>query len=366
MADDVSSGVTEPTVLYRVRDGAYAADLLIAAVAEFDVFTWLSEHGPARAEVLREAMGWAQRPADVLLTYSAALGLITRDAAVGDVVELTALGREHLAAGSPYDLRAYYGSLAERPAVQEFARVLRTDGQAAWASATPSPEDTGEGPGGQHIARVDQSSDWSGRLGDVAFARRITAAMDARGAFLAPALARAVSDLPVARLLDVGGSSGIYATAVLDQHPAATAAVFERAPVDQAARTLLTERGHDRHVEVITGDMFTDPLPTGFDVHLYSQVLHDWDQARVEHLLDASYQALPPDGWLLDHDSHINADKTGPLPVAEYSALLMHSTPGKCWSVSELAAIAEHIGYVDITCRPTAGDRSVFLARVPG
>lgn len=366
MADVASGGVTDPTVLYRVRDGAYAADLLIATVAEFDVFTWLAEHGPVRAEVLREAMGWAQRPADVLLTYIAALGLITRDAAAGDVVELTAMGREHLAAGSPYDLRAYYGSLAERPAVREFAWVLRSDGQAAWASATTSPEDTGEeGAAGQGTTRPEQASDWSGRLGDVAFARRITAAMDARGAFLGPALARAVSDLPVARLLDIGGSSGIYATAVLDQHPGATAAVFERAPVDQAARTLLAERGHDQQVEVIAGDMFTDPLPSGFDVHLYSQVLHDWDQARVEHLLAASYRALPPGGWLLDHDSHINADKTGPLPVAEYSALLMHSTPGKCWSISELAAIAEQIGYVDITCRPTTGDRSVLLARVP-
>ena len=160
--------------------------------------------------------------------------------------------------------------------------------------------------------------------------------MDARGAFLGPALARATADLPVRRLLDIGGSSGIYATAVLDQHPAATAAVFERPPVDQAARILLVNRGHDERVEVITGDMFTDSLPTGFDVHLYSQVLHDWDRARVEHLLAASYRALPPGGWLLDHDTHINADKTGPLPVAEYSALLMHSTPGKCWSITEL------------------------------
>ena len=362
VTDDVAGVVADPTLLYRVRDGAYAADLLIAAVAEFDMFTWLADHGPARADALREVMGWAERPADVLLTYSTALGVLARDATAGDVVGLTALGRQHLAAGSPYDLRAYFGSLSERPAVREFARVLRTDGQAAWASATSA----GEQAGGEGTPRADQAGDWSGRLSDVGFARRITAAMDARGAFLGPALARATADLPVGRLLDIGGSSGIYATAVLDQHPAATAAVFERPPVDQAARILLVNRGHDERVEVITGDMFTDSLPTGFDVHLYSQVLHDWDRARVEHLLAASYRALPPGGWLLDHDTHINADKTGPLPVAEYSALLMHSTPGKCWSITELTAIAETIGYVDITHRLTAGDRSVLLARVPG
>jgi hypothetical protein len=53
------------------------------------------------------------------------------------------------------------------------------------------------------------------------------------------------------------------------------------------------------------------------------------------------------------------------LPVAEYSVLLMHSTPGKCWSVGELTEIAEDVGFVDVVCRPTAGDRSALVARKP-
>ena len=141
--------------------------------------------------------------------------------------------------------------------------------------------------------------------------------------------------------------------------------MFERTPVDAAARTLLAERGLAGRIEVITGDMFVDPLPGGFDVHLYSQVLHDWDHDRVAALLGASYAALEPGGWLLDHDTHINPARTGPLPVAEYSALLMHSTPGKCWSVRELRDLAVAAGFVDIERRPTTGDRSVPLARNP-
>jgi hypothetical protein len=73
----------------------------------------------------------------------------------------------------------------------------------------------------------------------------------------------------------------------------------------------------------------------------------------------------PPGGWLLDHDTDINADKQGPLPIAEYSVLLMHSTPGKCWSTAGLAAIAKRVGYVDITHRQTACNRSVLLAHEP-
>lgn len=343
--------VPDPTVLYRVRDGVYAADLLIAAVAELDLFTWLAAHGPVPAAELCAELGLAERPADVLLTYCAALGLVDRDLDAGDRIGLTELGRRHLVAGSPFDLRAYYGSLAERPAVRELAQVLRSGAPAAWASAG---------------AGAAQAQDWSGRLDDPAFAERITAAMDARGAFLAPALAAAIADLPFTALLDVAGSSGTYAAAVLTARPELRAAVFERPPVDTAARTLVRTRGLADRIGVITGDMFADPFPAGFDAHLYSHVLHDWDAPRVERLMAASFAALPPGGWLIEHDTHVDADKRGPLAVAEYSVLLMHSTPGKCWSVRELAEMAARAGFTDVEHRPTAGDRGVLLARKPG
>lgn len=336
----------DPTALYRIRDGVYAADLLIAAVAEFDLFTWLAERGPTTVSEVCSGLGLAARPADVLMTLCAAHGLVDRDVAADDVVTPTEMGRRHLVAGSPFDLRAYYRSLAERPAVRELVAVLRTDRPAAWASAAGA-------------------QDWSGRLDDPAFAETITAAMDARGAFLAPRLADVVSDVPITRLLDVGGSSGVYAAAVLRNRPEARGAVFERPPVDVAARTLLGARGQSERITVHTGDVFRDPLPAGYDAHLYSQVLHDWDRDRVEHLLTASFEALEPGGRLLDHDTHVDADKRGPLPVAEYSVLLMHSTPGKCWSVGELGELAERVGFVDVEHRPAAGDRSVLLARKP-
>lgn len=355
----VLASVPDPTMLYRIRDGIYAGDLLITAVADLDLFTWLERHGPLRSSELISGLQLAERPTDVLLTYCAALGLIDRDVSEADRIELTDMARQHLVAGSLYDLHSYYASLAERPAVTELGRVLRTGEQAAWASMRPNERNS------PSSAAPVAETDWSGRLADVQFASRITAAMDARAAFLAPALAGAVENLPISSLLDVGGSSGSYASAIIEGRRASRAAVFERAPVDEAARTLLHQRGLSDRISVITGDMFTDPLPDGYDVHLYSQVLHDWDAERVEHLLAASFAALPAGGWLLDHDAHINADKRGPLPVAEYSVLLMHSTPGKCWSTAELGEIATKVGFVDVTHRPTAGDRSILLARKP-
>lgn len=180
----------DPTPLYRVRDGIYAADLLITAVTKLDLFSWLDGRGAVRTVDLVVELALAERPADVLLTYCAALGLIERDMKDGDRITITELARQHLVSGSTFDLRAYYGSLAERPAVAELERVLHTDGQAAWAGAHPRTDPPDDDS-------VGSTADWSARLADATFASQITAAMDARSAFLAPALARVVEDLPL-------------------------------------------------------------------------------------------------------------------------------------------------------------------------
>jgi hypothetical protein len=65
---------------------------------------------------------------------------------------------DHLVAGSRFDLRAYFGSLKERPACRELLGVLSTGEPAAWASAAAA-------------------QDWVSRLGDLQFAKRITSAM---------------------------------------------------------------------------------------------------------------------------------------------------------------------------------------------
>jgi predicted O-methyltransferase YrrM len=332
-------------MLYRLRDGVYAPDLLIVAIAELDLFTLLLEHGGLDGQRLCAELDLDVRAADVMVTYFVALGLLERGP--GGCIRISQTAADHLVAGSHVDLRAYFGSLKERPACAELLSVLRTGEPAAWASAAAD-------------------EDWEVRLGDLGFAKRITAAMDARGAFLGPALALALADIPARRrVLDIGGSSGVYACALVDRKPELRATVFERAPVDQAARTLLADRGYSDRVEVTSGDMFLDPLPAGHDLHLFSHVLHDWSEEQVRHLLSASFEALPPGGWLVDHDAHINATKTGPLPIAEYSVLLMHSTPGKCWSVGELAGLLQEAGFVVIDCRSTAADRTAIVARRP-
>ncbi|MGN6917300.1 methyltransferase, partial [Neisseria sp. P0017.S004] len=72
--------------------------------------------------------------------------------------------------------------------------------------------------------------------------------------------------------------------------------VFDQSPVDRIAAQLIRERECQDQVGVRAGNFFTDAWPADCDVHLFSNVLHDWGLAEVRDLLARSYQSLPPVG----------------------------------------------------------------------
>ncbi len=337
--DLTASPSTDPIRAYRYRDGLYAADFVTAAVVHLDFFTWLHAHPSTKEEILRH-FGFAERPADVLLTLLAANGFVGKHDAV---YHTTPVAVEHLTEGSPFNLRPYYASLKDRPIVQDYLQVLKTDRPANW--------------GGDKAAL-----DWHKAMETEEFSRSFTAAMDCRGTYLAGAMAKKLDLSRRAHLLDIGGGSGIYACSLCAHHPHLKATVFEQRPVDRITQRCIDARGFTGRVAVATGDMFHDALPTGCDVHLFSNVLHDWGVAEVRELLHLSAKALHPGGMLIIHDAFINAEKTGPLPVAEYSALLMHSTQGKCYSVQEYADLLIEAGFSPGAHEDTAADRGFMVA----
>jgi hypothetical protein len=156
---------TDPTAVYRYRDGLYAADLLTAAIVHFDFFSWLAAH-PSTLDTICVEFDFASRPADVLLTLAATNGLVR---CTEGVYAVTDTAREHLVSGSPFHLAPYFASLEARPVVSDFRRVLRSGQPAHWGA-------------------VEDGLDWHKAMEDEAFAQSFTDAMDCRGLYLAQAL----------------------------------------------------------------------------------------------------------------------------------------------------------------------------------
>lgn len=332
----------DPLQLYRYRDGLYAVDLIAAAVVHLDLFNWLATRESATLEEICAHYGFHERPVDVMMSLLRSNGL------VNGVNALTDKAREFLLSDSQWDLTPYYASMKNRPVCQDFIKVLKSGKPANWASD-------------------ENLDDWHEAMETEAFARSFTAAMDCRGALLGKALADDIAEDLADRkhVLDVGGGSGIYACALVANHPHLRATVLEKPPVDAVAREYVGKRGFGDQIDVLAGEMFTDPFPPDCDAHLFSNVLHDWDKPVVRKLLAQSFASLPSGGLVIVHESFLNDDKSGPLAVAEYSAVLVSVTQGKCYATSEIRAFFEEVGFEWIRHRDTVIDRGYILGRKP-
>jgi hypothetical protein len=329
---------TSPERIIGLRESAFAVDLFITAVSDFDFFNWLDK-SPSDIIGICRSLQIQPRPADVMLTLFKTYGLIEE---TNSVFSLTATARDYLTPQSGFDLSSYVSSLRNRPICADMKKVLLTGRPANWAAAK-------------------EGQNWATSMTDASFAASFTAGMNSRGAYLANGVVEALDLKNHKKLLDIGGASGIYAAVLCLKHAHLQGAVFEKPPVDKVAAYSLQKMNLSDRISLIPGDMFHDRLPAGYDVHFLSHVLHDWDLPEVRAVLRNSYQSLEPGVIIVIHDAHINEAKTGPLSVAEYSVLLMFLSEGKCYSVGEMQALLAEVGFKNITYKPTILNRSIII-----
>jgi len=333
---------TDPTELYFHRDGIYAPELVAAAVVGLDFFSWLAK-SPSDFATICSSFGFAQRPADVMLTLFCAMGYLEKNAAI---FHLTELGREFLVRDSPWFIGPYYTHMADRPIYQGLLETLRTDKPGGWAG-------------------VKSRKPWAESMQEDAFAEQFTGTMDCRGLYVGPVLAERLDLRGRHHLLDIAGGSGIYSCCIAAAHPEIKATVFERPPVDRVAAKCIAKRGYSDRVSIAAGDMLTRPLPTGYDVHLWSNALHDWDSPTNRRLVQKSFAALPSGGLVVIHDRHLNREKTGPLRIAAHSVFLMAGTQGRYYSIAEIEEFLEEAGFRDPEYRDVILGYSIITARKP-
>lgn len=357
MTDDTSSNTdlsqlpsSDPAQVLRFRDRQYAADLIAAALLEFDLFSFVHQTGGISFDDLCTHFGCQRRPADVLITLCRASGfLVSGD---DELIRVADTGREHLVSSSQWFLGPYYKPIADSPILKSYVEILKTGKPANWQAKS-------------------DGSDWHESMKDPQFANDFTALMNCRGITFGQVLADRLQATMASQLhvLDVGGGSGIYSSTLTSRFPHLFATVLEQPPVDRIAENEIAKLGLQQKVDVASADMFdgpwTNPNPDRppIDTVLLSNLLHDWDVAEATDILKLAAETLPVGGLLIIHGAIINEAKTGPLPVAEYSALLMNITQGKCYSVSEYAEMLRETGFESGPYQSTTGDRGFLTAR---
>lgn len=327
--------VTDPTAIFEQFRGSYGTELLTAAVSAFDIFGRLAE-APKREDDLRREIGLESRPSVVLFTALKAMGLLTRDRA--GLLQLTPLSREHLVPSAPFDISGYIRLAAESPGVKEMVERLRTN----------RPAGATDDQGTAFIFREGTES----AMEREASARFLTLALAGRARNVAPHLAKVFDLNGVNTLLDVGGGTGIYSIACVKANPGLRAIVWDRPEVLKVAAEMIREFGVEDRIELRTGDMFVDPVPSA-DVLLLSNILHDWDVPECRKLIGRCAESLSEGGRLLIHDVFLNDELDGPLPIALYSAALFTITEGRAYSTAEYKQWLADAGLQPTEIKPT-------------
>lgn len=113
---------------------------------------------------------------------------------------------------------------------------------------------------------------------------------------------------PHRRVLDVGGGTGSWLTALLGRFEHLSGTLLELPEVADAVRgEVATVPAGDR-IEVVGADMFTDPIPGGHDVLLLADILHLFPPAPNLTLLRRLRDVVTGDGKLLIVDWYTGPD----------------------------------------------------------
>jgi hypothetical protein len=323
-----------PGMLMEMSSGFFAAKTLAAAV-EFGLFALLTEQGDLTVAEFATARGLHPRPAEMLLSGCAGLGLLVKD---GERFANSPVAREYLVPGRPYYFGDYIAMLDQRvyPGWMKLSEGLHRNSPTTWDPA-------------ERASLFDAD--------DPAMVATFWRAMHSMSVFTARALGHAYDFSHVRRLLDVGGGGAAYTIELCRIYPDLTATVYDLPFVCEQTRQRIADAGLGDRISCVGGDFFAeDKLPDGHDAALLSSVLHDWSEAEDRGILRKVRAALPRRGTIMISELLMDDDKSGPAAAAMFSLLMLVETErGRNYSGAEYARWLRDVGCGEVTRRPVPG-----------
>ena len=146
-------------------------------------------------------------------------------------------------------------------------------------------------------------------------------------------------------LLDVASASGGITFGILKTNPHLDCILVDLPDLEEPVNQAIVEAGVQDSVRFVGGSFF-DPLPTGADVALLSNITHNWSPEDDRRILANIFEALEPGGSLLVREAYFEDDWTGTME-AMFQAILM-GREGWQPTYSEIEDLMREVGFVDL------------------
>jgi demethylspheroidene O-methyltransferase len=153
------------------------------------------------------------------------------------------------------------------------------------------------------------------------------------------------------RMLDIGGGSGAFTSAIAAIVPRLRLGIFDLPPViAQAERRLAGQREISLH----PGSFKESPLPQGYDLITLVRILHDHDDDVAQALLAKIYAALPSGGRLLIIEPFAGSTHSERMGDAYFGLYLWAMGSGRPRTVAEITDMLSNAGFARVDRVKTA------------
>lgn len=146
-------------------------------------------------------------------------------------------------------------------------------------------------------------------------------------------------------LIDVASASGGITFGILKTNPHLDCMLFDLPDLEEPVNQAIVEAGVQDSVRFVGGSFF-DALPTGADVALLANIIHNWPPEDDQRILANIFQALEPGGSLLVREAFFEDDWTGTME-AMFQAYFM-GREGWQPTYGEVEDMMREVGFVDL------------------
>jgi len=299
--------------------GGYRFLAVVGAAAELNLFTLLGDECLS-AEPIAVRLRSNLRATTVLLDALAALGLLEKQ---GENYSLPADLRPWLTDGAPG---------TPLPMVLHQMSLIRLWSQLAWIVRSGEPA-------------VRQASIRGAEADRAAF----IAAMHSVSGPIADDLVTRLGPPKFNHLLDVGGASGTWTLAFLRAAAGSRATIFDLPDAIQQARERLAQSGFHDRVNLVAGDFYDDPLPSGADLAWVSAIVHQHAREDSRELFLKVHEALALGGRIMIRDVVMEPNRVDPPEGALFAVnMLVGTTSGGTFTMDEFREDLQASGFRDV------------------
>jgi len=317
-----------------VSRGFMHAQILITAT-ELNLFTVIGEEGKKLEDII-SITGTDKRATEILLNALTGMGLLYKK---GDFYENSPLGKDHLIEGKEFYMGysiKHGGDLYRRWA--ELPEIVRT-GQpvkSGMEKRRESPEET----------------------------RRFIMAMANVGAFSVEELINATDFSDKKHFLDIGGGPGTYAIGLCRKYPDLKATVFDLPEVVPIAEEQIFKAGLGERIDTLDGDYLKDPLGTGYDIILISNIIHSLGEKDILLLFDKARKSLSEAGEVIVKDFFPEDDRTGPeYPLVFAVNMLSGTREGNTYTGKEITGWLKQSGFTHVEIKKLTPHTSIAIGK---